>query len=39
VSETLTITHPLQLLVCGSLPVTGILTLVSVHHDHLRDRP
>ena len=39
VSDSLTIIHTLQLMVCGSLLVTGILTLVSVHHDRRRDRP
>ena len=39
VSGSLTIIRTLQLLVCGSLLVTGILTLVSFHHDHHRDRP
>jgi hypothetical protein len=39
VSDSLTIIHTLQLLVCGSLLVTGILTLVSVRHDRRRDNP
>ena len=39
VSDSLTIIHTPQLMVCGSLLVTGILTLVSVHHDRRRVRP
>jgi len=33
VSDSLTIIHTLQLMVCGSLLVTGILNLVRVRHD------